>query len=63
MPKDELIMDALEHCAKRVYEDFAKRREEIERMPEGERKAKALHIWYLLAELVSCNWEGTGANP
>ena len=55
--------EMLEHAKKRTYEDFAKKRQEIEHMTDGKRKAKALHIWYLLAELAGCNWKGTGANP
>ena len=36
----------------RVYASFAKIRAEIENMEDGQRKAKALHIWYLLMELM-----------
>ena len=35
----------------RVYEDFAKMRARIERMPKGPRKNKALAIFHVLKEL------------
>ena len=35
----------------RVYADLAKLRRRIEDMEEGPRKARALHLWYLLMEL------------
>lgn len=42
-----------EHAKKRVYEDFAKIRARIELMKDGKRKAKALHLWYVLQELLN----------
>ena len=45
--------EMLEHAKKRVYEDFAKIRAEIDKMEDGKRKAKALHLWYVLQELLT----------
>lgn len=42
---------ALAHAERRVYEDFAKMRVRIERMPKGERKNKALVWWHVLKGL------------
>jgi len=35
----------------RIYADLAKLRRRIEDMEDGPRKARALHLWYLLMEL------------
>ena len=35
----------------RVYADVAKLRARIANMEDGPRKARALHLWYLLMEL------------
>lgn len=48
--REEIKMDA----KGRVYADFAKMRARIELMKDGKRKAKAMHLWYILRECV-CN--------
>lgn len=37
----------------RVYTDFAKMRAQIALLPDGQKKAKALHIWFILAEMLN----------
>ena len=46
---------SLEHAKNRVYEDFAKKRAEIERMEDGQKKAKALILWHTLWKLCHTN--------
>ena len=42
---------SLEHAKKRVYEDFAKMRARIEKLPDGKKKARALILWHTLSGL------------
>ena len=46
---------SLEHAENRVYEDFAKMRAKIEKLPDGKKKAKALILWHTLWGLCNNN--------
>ena len=45
------MSNALAHAERRVYEDFAKMRARLEKLPDGERKNKALLFFEVLKEL------------
>ena len=47
--------DTLAHAKNRVYEDFAKKRAKIERLPDGQKKTKALILWHTLWGLCNNN--------